>query len=60
VFWSHTREEGHTGGKIHKGVLGKMDGLGLIRQPLYVREEIAFLSTFKVVPVLVHFHSLRL
>jgi hypothetical protein len=31
-----------------------MDGLGLIRQPVCVREETAFLSTFRVAPVLVH------
>jgi hypothetical protein len=34
-----------------------MDGLGLIRQPICIWEEIAFLSTFKVALVLVHFHS---
>jgi hypothetical protein len=60
VYWRDTAYKDILAGRIHKGILviwaycTNTEGLGLIRQSTCVREGIAFLSTFKVAPVLVH------
>jgi hypothetical protein len=56
AYWMYN---GRIGTHMAYGTLNgrNMDGLGLIRQPVCIQEEIVFLSTFRVAPVLVHFHS---